>query len=282
LVYARTTALPTIRILDSIPADIREYGRPKLRICGLNKTFAGRTGTVEALANVTMEVHEGEFVCVLGPSGCGKTTLLNLIADFERPDSGSIEIANSGDGKRPQKLVIFQEASLFPWLNVKENVEFGLRMAGVNKSKRAEISGRYLNMVGMERFDQSYIHELSGGMKQRVALARALAMDPELLMMDEPFAALDPQIRHSLHNELLRIWSETQKTILFITHNIEEALYLADRIFIFTSNPGTIRREFDLPMPKPRDLDSGAMRALRTEILSELCPEGECQDESNN
>lgn len=276
--FARTTALSTVA-LPSDSVSIRDYGSVKLSIRNLSKTYIGRNGAVNALSEVTLDVREGEFVCVLGPSGCGKTTLLNMIANFDKPDSGSVRVANVNRSDRPQKLVIFQEPSLFPWLNVVENVEFGLKMVGVNRAERLATSLKYLNLVGMERFSKSYIHELSGGMKQRVALARALALDPEILLMDEPFAALDVQTRRTLQGELLKIWAETGKTVLFITHNIEEALYLADRIFIFTPHPGTVRREFDVSMPKPRNLDSSHIRALEAEISGEFC-QGGFQSES--
>jgi NitT/TauT family transport system ATP-binding protein len=251
---------------------------PKLRVRNLSKTFNSRNGSVEALRNVSLEVDEGEFVCVLGPSGCGKTTLLNLIAEFDTPDSGSVEISNPHKNDGPQKLVIFQEPSLFPWLTVAENVQFGLKMLGIARRERIRIAKTYLSLVGLDRFCDSYIHELSGGMKQRAALARALALDPEVLLMDEPFAALDPQTRHNLHNEILRIWAETKKTILFITHNIDEALYLADRILVFDCNPGMIKKEFDINIPKPRNPEAHSMRTLESEILRELRMGGACGD----
>ena len=215
----------------------------KLAIESVSKTFKTATGTVQALDRVSLKVGEGEFVCLVGASGCGKSTLLNIIAGLEKPDSGSV-MANGkpviGPGR--ERLVMFQEAALFPWLDVLGNVLFGLKLKPNLRAKdRLDVAKYYLELVGLTRFERSNIHELSGGMKQRVALARALAPNPRVLLMDEPFAALDALTREQLYGDIQRIWKARNKTIVFVTHNVREAACLGDRVLLFSPHPGRIR-----------------------------------------
>lgn len=227
--------------------------RPKLLLRGVSKIYATRRGQTRALHRINLTVRDGEFVCIIGPSGCGKSTLLNLVAGLDHYSEG--EILADGKvvrGAGTDRLMIFQEPTLFPWLNVLGNIEFGLKMAGVPPRTRRERAEEALRLVHLLPFREAFVHELSGGMKQRVALARALVMDPQVLLMDEPFAALDTQTREMLHDELLSAWSQTRKTIIFVTHNIEEAIRLGDRVVVFSQRPGRIRRELRLETPRPR------------------------------
>jgi NitT/TauT family transport system ATP-binding protein len=223
------------------------------------------------LDRISIDIKDGEFVTIVGSSGCGKSTLLNIIAGLENPDSGNILV--KGERKvstDPGRLVIFQEGALFPWLTVLENVEFGLKLAGVRKENQRQVASRFIQMVQLSRFADSYIYQLSGGMKQRVAIARALAANPDILLMDEPFAALDVQTRDVLHNQLLQIHEETRKTILFVTHNINEALALGTRIVVLSPRLGSIKREFTINIPRPRDVESPGMVVIKRQILKEL------------
>ncbi|MDE3090053.1 MAG: ABC transporter ATP-binding protein [Chloroflexota bacterium] len=243
----------------------------KLEIRGVGKTFSSKSGALTALESIDLDVRAGEFVCLLGPSGCGKSTLLNIIAGLDKPSAGGVRmddkvVAHTGT----DRVMIFQNAALFPWLNVIDNVEFGLRMSGVAKEERQEIARRYLRMVHLSEFEQAFIHELSGGMRQRVALARALALDPEVLLMDEPFGALDAQTRDILHDELQTIWSDTHKTVLFVTHNVREAVVLGDRVVVFSARPGRIKRDFIINEPRPRQIESYAVVDLAREIMAVL------------
>ncbi|MDD5318108.1 MAG: ABC transporter ATP-binding protein, partial [Candidatus ainarchaeum sp.] len=209
-------------------------GKPKISLDRVSKSFASRGKPISALEGVSMEVMEGEFACVVGPSGCGKSTLLSIIAGLETQDSGTVRVdGRPVSGTGTDRILIFQDGALFPWLTVSGNIEFGLKMAGMEKSARKAKAAGLLRMMHLTRFANSGIHELSGGMRQRVAIARALAMDPEILLMDEPFAALDAQTRDGLHEELTRIWRETGKTIVFVTHNVSEAARLGDRVIVF-------------------------------------------------
>src|SRR5262245_14555422 len=249
-----------------------------LEISALSKSFPPRNGggPNAALRDVDLDVGEGEFVCLVGPSGCGKSTLLNLVAGLEVPSSGSIrvggrEIAGAG----AERGMVFQEAALFPWLNVVQNIEFPLKSLGVPRAERRSRALHYLRMVHLARFADAYVHELSGGMRQRVAIARTLAMDPKILLMDEPFAALDAQTRDILHEELQQIWQDTRKTILFVTHNVREAAYLADRVAIFSAHPGTIKRVLAINYPHPRDKENMRIARAANVILEELKDEVE-------
>ena len=242
-----------------------------LQIINVSKVFAGRGQMVEALRPVNLEVEAGEFVCLLGPSGCGKSTLLSIIAGLEAASSGEVWI----DGRRvrgpsTECVLLFQEAALFPWLDVQRNVEFGLRQSGMPTQQRAAVARRFLELVHLKGFEHSYAHQLSGGMRQRVAIARALAIDPAVLLMDEPFGALDALTRDRLHAELETIWTATRKTILFVTHNVREAVALGDRVLVFSPRPGRIVREFVIDLPRPRSLEDHALVDVAADIVRVL------------
>lgn len=224
-----------------------------------------------ALRNINLTVKKNEFVCVIGPSGCGKTTLLHMIAGFEKLDTGSI-ILNGKEvtGPSPDKGVVFQESSLFPWMSVLDNVKFGLKVQGISTNEQERIAREYITLVGLSSFEHAKPHELSGGMKQKAAIARTLALDPELLLMDEPFASQDEQTRQRLDNELLNIWKKDMKTVIFVTHNIEEAILLADRIIVLASRPGEIYWEEQVKIPRPRYLFSEEVVELRKKLLEDI------------
>jgi NitT/TauT family transport system ATP-binding protein len=241
----------------------------KLELRGVCKRFSTKSGELPALESIDLNIRSGEFVSLLGPSGCGKTTLLNVIAGLEKPTAGEVRIdgrAVVGPGK--DRVMIFQDGALFPWMNVLGNVEFGLRMSGVAKAERQEIARRFLSLVHLSDFERAYVHELSGGMKQRVALARALALDPDVLLMDEPFGALDAQTRDMLHEELQNIWADTCKTVLFVTHNVREAIVLGDRVVVLSARPARIRQEFVIDLPRPRQIENYAVVDLSSAILA--------------
>lgn len=231
---------------------------------------------VVALNDINLTITENEFVCLVGPSGCGKTTLLHMIAGFDRPSRGSVILNNEEiRTPSPERGVVFQESSLLPWMSVRENIEFGLEIQGCSKQERQDIAGHYLKIVGLKGFDHARPHELSGGMKQKVAIARTLALDPAILLMDEPFGALDEQTKKRLDFELLEIWQERKKTVLFITHSIEEAILLADRIILFTVRPGRIQLDLELTLPRPRNLFSKEVMKIRKQLFENLmlcCP----------
>lgn len=228
--------------------------KAKIIIRNLTKVFYKKQGSVVALDDINLTIGDGEFVCLVGPSGCGKTTLLRILADLENPSIGEFTIATGGEG-RPLQSMVFQERGIIPWLTVKENVAFGLKMRHLPKHVVKERTSYYLKKTGLEKFSSLYPKELSGGMKQRVSIARAFANDPEILLMDEPFASLDEQNKFILQEELLSIWSETGKTVLFITHSIDEALLLSDRILLMSSQPGKIVKEIKVTMPRPRKME---------------------------
>src|SRR5437868_3365556 len=244
----------------------------KLAIENVSKSFKGASGSVLALDRVSLNVAEGEFVCLVGASGCGKTTLLNIIAGLEKPDSGTV----CADGKPVmgpgrQRLVMFQEPALFPWLNVFGNVLFGLKLKpNLTKKDRHDVAKYYLELVGLSRFERANIHELSGGMKQRVSLARALAPNPRVLLMDEPFAALDALTREQLYGDIQEIWKARRKTIVFVTHNVREAACLGDRVLLFSPHPGRVQEEFAVDLPRPRDINSVDLAAHATRITKAL------------
>jgi len=217
------------------------------------KTEAG--AELLALDRIDLKVRQGEFLCIVGPSGCGKSTLLHLIAALQKPSSGSILIDDATViGPGTDRILIFQEHGLFPWLTVGENVAFGMKMKGLSKAEREERTRHYLRLVHLSQFKDSRPHQLSGGMRQRVALARALATEPDVLLMDEPFAALDAQTRDLLHDELERIWAETGRTIIFVTHNVREAVRLGDRVVVLSFRPGRVKSEYAIDLPRPRDV----------------------------
>ncbi len=235
------------------------------------KHFEHNGESMVALDGVSLDVREGDFICLVGPSGCGKSTFLNIIAGLEKPDSGEILLSGKHlEGHDKKIIMVFQDGALFPWLNVIDNVEFGLKIAGITKEKRSQISQRYLEMMQLEKFAHSYIHQLSVGMRQRVAIARALAMDPDILLMDEPFAALDSQTRDMLTVELQLIWQRTKKTILFVTHNITESVILGDRVIIFKHRPSQIKREVRIDYHRPRLAEDENLLKFQHEILGEL------------
>ena len=243
----------------------------KLQARGVVKRFDHDGNSVMALDGINLNVEEGDFVCIVGPSGCGKSTFLNIVAGLEKPDSGEIllngkPISTPG----PDRTMVFQEGALFPWLKVIDNVEFGLKMAGIPKDERREISQRYLDMMQLTKFADSYTYQLSTGMKQRVAIARALAMDPEILLMDEPFAALDSQTRDLLLVELQLIWERTKKTIIFVTHNISESVILGKRVIIFKNRPSKIKKEIVIDYRRPRLMEDENLQKYYHQILEEL------------
>jgi NitT/TauT family transport system ATP-binding protein len=223
---------------------------------------------VESLCDINIEVKDEEFICILGPSGCGKTTLLRIIAGLEHPDSGAVKIDDTVIDRPNQKLgMIFQDYSLYPWRTVNENIAFGLELHGVPKEKQDLIVKKYITLAGLAEFGKSYPHELSGGMRQRVAVVRALAVEPTVLLMDEPFGALDAQTRNMLQNELLDIWQKTKKTILFVTHSVDEAVFLADRIVVLTQRPGRICEVIPVKEERPRDRTSVEFAKIRRHVL---------------
>ncbi len=244
----------------------------KISIQGVSKAFRGGSGVVKALERVSLDVRECEFVCLVGPSGCGKSTLLNLIAGLERPDEG--RILTSGQearGPGPDRLMMFQDAALFPWLDVMDNVLFGLKLKrNLPKKARNDVAMHFLHLVGLERFVHASVHELSGGMKQRVALARSLAPNPRVLLMDEPFCALDAMTREQLYGDLQAIWQARKKTIVFVTHNVREAACLADRVVLFSAHPGRILEEFQIDLPRPRDINDPGLAEVAARITRTL------------
>ncbi len=250
---------------------MREIDAPILRLEGVSKTFNGQTGAVEALQPVHLDVHAGEFVCLLGPSGCGKSTLLNLIAGLDSPTTGKVLMNGQPvNGPGPDRALIFQDGALFPWLDVRANIEFGLRQERLPKAERRQIAQRWIDVVHLTGFERSFVHELSGGMRQRVAIARALAIDPTILLMDEPFGALDAMTRDLMHRELESIWESTHKTVLFVTHNVREAVALGDRVLVFAPRPGRIVAEFRIDLPRPRSLEDHALVDQARQITAVL------------
>jgi NitT/TauT family transport system ATP-binding protein len=230
--------------------------KPKLRVRGVGLNYATRTGTVTALDNISFDVADKEFAVLVGPSGCGKSSLLYLAAGLIDPSEGEILIGDRViDAPGADRGMVFQSYTLFPWLNVSENVEFGLKRRKIPAAERREIVERFLAEVGLTQFAAAYPKELSGGMMQRVAIARALANDPEVLLMDEPFGALDSQTRSQMQRLLLQVWEHSQKTVLFVTHDIDEAILLGDRVYVMTKRPGRIKEEIAIAIPHPRSMD---------------------------
>lgn len=245
---------------------------PKLAVEGVSKWFVTPRASVQALDNINLHVAEGEFICLVGPSGCGKTTLLDIMAGLTKPDEGRV-LADGQlvEGPGRHRLVMFQESALFPWLNVIGNVMFGLkRKPGLTRRERLELAEAHLRLVGLETFKKSFVHELSGGMKQRVALARSLAPDPQVLLMDEPFAALDAITREQLYQDLQDICRVRRKTIIFVTHNVREAICLGDRVIILSPSPGRIREEFPISLPRPRDINSPELAIVAQRVTQAL------------
>ena len=266
---------------------LEEMAVPKVALDRISLSYKTTSGErLLALDNVNLEVKPGEFLCVVGPSGCGKSTLLHLIAGLQAPTSGKVLVDGTPvSGPGTDRILIFQDLGLFPWLTVGGNVEFGMKMKNIGKAEREDRAQYYLRLVHLSKFKDSYIHQLSGGMRQRVALARALATEPDVLLMDEPFAALDAQTRDLLHDELERLWAETGRTIVFVTHNVREAVRLGDRVVLLAFRPGRVKEEFLVNLPRPRHMEqpdvartAGAiLDCLRAEIDKSL--EAEYADE---
>ncbi len=241
----------------------------KISIKNITKVFYKKNNSVMALDHVSLKISEGEFVCIVGPSGCGKTTLLRILAGLETSSVGEFEIIQEKKN-RPLQSMVFQERGIIPWLTVEENVAFGLKMRHLPQDYIKERTDYYIKKVGLEKFSKLYPKELSGGMKQRVSIARAFANDPEILLMDEPFAALDEQNKFILQEELLSIWEETKKTVLFITHSIDEALLLSDRILLMSAQPGKIIKEIKNDLPRPRNIEQIRANKQTTEHFIDI------------
>jgi NitT/TauT family transport system ATP-binding protein len=250
----------------------RSARKESIALSGVFRSYANSRGSfTPALQNIDLEIEQGEFVCIVGPSGCGKSTLLHLVAGLDRPTTGEVTVDGSPvKGPGTDRILLFQELGLFPWLTVRQNVEFGLKMAGVSKIERRDQARVFLRMVHLSHFEDHYIHQLSGGMKQRVALARSLTLKPKILLMDEPFAALDAQTRDMLHDELERIWKETSPTIVFVTHNVREAVRLGDRVLLMSFRPGRIKKQFQVNLQRPRHVEDSDVAYLSKEILGQL------------
>ena len=253
-----------------VPArPVSEVVVPKVALDAISLSYKTTSGErLLALDNVSLEVKPGEFLCIVGPSGCGKSTLLHLIAGLQPQTSGRILVDGAPvSGPGTDRILIFQELGLFPWLTVGGNVEFGMKMKNVGKAEREEKVQYYLRLVHLLKFRDSYIHQLSGGMRQRVALARALATEPDVLLMDEPFGALDAQTRDLLHDELERLWAETGRTIIFVTHNVREAARLGDRVVLLTFRPGRVKQEFSVNLPRPRQMEQPYVARMARDIM---------------
>lgn len=237
----------------------------------LLKVFRKDDREIVALKDFDLRVDDGELVCLLGPSGCGKTTVLRIVAGLEPKSGGRVSVSGEEvSGAGPNRGVVFQEFALFPWRTVRKNIEFGLEVKGMPPGEKEAVSSRYIDLVNLEGFENVHPQQLSGGMKQRVGIARALANDPAVLLMDEPFGALDAQTRNLMQKELLRIWSATEKTILFVTHSVDEAVFLADRIVVMTARPGKVKEIIPIPIPRPRDRTSPEFISVRGKVLSVL------------
>lgn len=258
--------------MQHLNKEIHVFPAAKVSIDQVSKTFHTSRGTVHALDHVSLTIGEGEFVCLVGPSGCGKSTLLNIIAGLEKPDEGQVSIDGApiiGPGR--DRMVMFQEHALFPWLDVIGNVMFGLKLKpNLNDKERLEVAKYYLYLVKMDQFAHANIHELSGGMKQRVALARSLAPNPKILLMDEPFSALDAMTREHLYSDIQIIWEQRKKTIVFVTHNVREAVCLGNRVILFSPHPGRIQEQFPVDLPRPRNINDHDLADLSQCITAHL------------
>ena len=254
---------------------------PEFTILHVNQVFksfkmgANLQSMHKVLNGVDLRINEGEFVTIVGPSGCGKSTLLNIIAGLDRPDTGCIIVKGTDNICSTKRIMIFQEGALFPWLNIYENVEFGLKITNIPEEQRQKIVNKYIELVGLSKFSESFVYQLSGEMKQRVVIARALAMEPEILLMDEPFASLDIQTRGLLHKELVSIHKTTGKTILFVTHNIDQAILLGDKVIVMSSSLNNMGKEFLIQLPRPRDPQNPILFDIKRQIINEF--EGDLQ-----
>jgi NitT/TauT family transport system ATP-binding protein len=238
-----------MKLAENIPGLVT----PKIRIANLTKQFVSRGGTFTAIDNMSLDIAPGTFFVIVGPSGCGKTTLLRILAELEKPSSGTVEVQAERPG-RPSNSMVFQGDSIFPWMTVWDNAAYGLRLRGVPEAELRETVGHYLDKTGLTKFAKHYPHQLSGGMKQRVSIARAFANDPEILLMDEPFSALDEQNKTLLQEEVLRIWEADKKTVVFITHSVDEAVTLGDKIMVMSAHPGKVKAIIDVPFARPRNV----------------------------
>lgn len=246
-----------------------EQKRKLIECQNVDKSFKVPGGTYQVVSDFNLTAQENEFICLFGPGQCGKTTLINLIAGFEMPDRGNIVVNDKPVTEPgPERGVVFQNITLFPWLTVMGNVEYGLKVAGVSKKERQERAQKYIDLVGLQGFENSFPIQLSGGMRQRVGIARAYCIEPKVMLMDEPFGALDAQTRYLMQEELQRIWQTEKRTIIFVTNNIEEAIYLADRIVVLSNCPATVKKEYVIDLPRPRKYTSPEFLALRKEITS--------------
>jgi len=239
----------------------------RLRIEGVSQSFVTGGGVQDALTDISLDVYDNEFVVILGPGHCGKSVLLNIIGGLEKPTSGSVSLDGEKLAGSDRRIcMVFQKLALMPWKTVMGNVEFGPQLAGADRKTRRPIAQKFIDLVGLKGFEKSYPNELSGGMKQRVGIARAYANDPEILLMDEPFGQLDAQTRYAMEEEIQRIWQHEKRTVLFVTSNIEEAVYLGDRIVLLSKCPGTIKKIYDIDLPRPRNMVDPAFLRIRKEI----------------
>ncbi len=244
---------------------------PLLTVRGVTKRFAVGDDEIEALARVDLTIAHGEFVCLIGASGCGKSTLLRIVAGFEEPTTGEVSVLGKPiTGPGSDRGMVFQDYALFPWMTVRQNIGFGPRQRGLLRSEIKSIADEFMRLVGLERFADRYPSQLSGGMKQRVAIARVLANDATILLMDEPFGALDALTREQLQHELLQIWARTRVTIIFVTHSVEEAVLLADRVLVMSAGPGRIENDIRIELPRPRDVSSPEFNAVRRDVARRL------------
>lgn len=261
---------------------MKDTGSYKILLEDVKKVYGGKTPLV-AVDKLSLAVTAKEFLVVVGPSGCGKSTMLNMIAGFETPTSGTISLNGSRvTGPGPDRGFVFQDFALYPWRTVLRNVSFGLEAQGVPKEEALSRAKRYIEHVGLKGFEDAYPHTLSGGMKQRVGIARAMVYKPDVLLMDEPFVALDAQTRNTLQCELVRVWQTIQNTIIFITHNVDEAVFLADRVAIMSRRPGHIEAIVDVNLPRPRDRTTPEFNAIRKEVLAMLKYDDECPETMND
>ncbi|NLL95014.1 MAG: ABC transporter ATP-binding protein [Thermoplasmatales archaeon] len=259
------------RLRDALGGKQRQTLSGDIKIENLRKVYRTDESETVALEDFSLEIKKGELITIVGPSGCGKTTILKLIAGLVEPTSGTVTIGGEVcEGPGPDRGMVFQDFALFPWRSVRKNVEFGLEIAGVPKEERRERAQRYIEIVGLEKFADARVHELSGGMKQRVGIARALVNRPDIILMDEPFGALDAQTRNIMQGSLLRILEKTDQTILFVTHSVDEAVYLSDRIVVLTKRPARIKEIVEIDLPRPRDRASVEFTSIRKRILEEL------------
>ncbi|MEH7308501.1 ABC transporter ATP-binding protein [Neobacillus drentensis] len=251
---------------------VKITGTPKLEIKEVGKVFKTKKGETTALEKTSFSIEEGEFVTILGPSGCGKSTVLRIVAGLEDATSGQVLLDGQEiNGPGPDRGMVFQSYTLFPWLSVKDNITFGLKLKGVSNKERDDIARHYLQLIGLEGFENHFPIQLSGGMKQRVAIARALANDPKILLMDEPFGALDAQTRNIMQEVLLKAWEESKKTILFITHDVDESIFLADSVYVMTARPGRLKKKIPITLERPRDFSVKAtveFAEYKEELLS--------------